>query len=278
MMITRLLSALVLVVVLAVPVTFGPAWVLLVFAMVVVPWCVLELMKATLSKTAHVLGYILMAGSEGLLWYAHQGDFMLLFMVSACTALSIMIAGLYLYEKSKATGRDVAVALSGLIYPAGLCCFVVLLRYAPDGRFWLIFGIVCTFIADGGAYFAGRSLGRHKLSLNLSPEKTLEGLAGGIVASIVFGFIFALCYAKVSQLTTVWEPFIRTYPVWLYIVLGFAIALIGLAGDLTASMYKREFGIKNFGNVIPGHGGMLDRMDSGITVGAALYIILSFII
>jgi phosphatidate cytidylyltransferase len=252
--------------------------VLLAFAMVVVPWCVFELMKATLSKTAHVLGYILMVGSEGLLWYAHQGDFVLLFMVSACTALSIMIAGLYFYEKGKATGRDVAVALSGIVYPAGLSSFVVLVRYAPDGRFWMIFGIVCTFIADGGSYFAGRSLGRHKLSPNLSPEKTLEGLAGGIAASIVFGFIFALCYAKVSQLTTVWEPFIRTYPLWLYIVLGFTVALLGLAGDLTASMYKREFGIKNFGNVIPGHGGMLDRMDSGIPVGAALYIILNYII
>jgi phosphatidate cytidylyltransferase len=277
-MIIRLLSALVLIIVLALPVAFGPAWVVLVFAMIVVPWCAFELMKATLSKTAHVLGYILMVGTEGLLWYAHKGDFMLLFMVSTCTALSIIIAGLYLYEKGWATGRDVAIALSGLVYPSGLCCFVVMLRYAPDGRFWMIFAIVCTFIADGGAYFAGRSLGRHKLSPNLSPEKTIEGLAGGIAASMVFGLIFALCYTKISELTTVWEPLIRTYPVWLYIVLGLAAALLGLAGDLNASMYKREFAIKNFGNVIPGHGGMLDRMDSGITVGAALYIILSFII
>jgi phosphatidate cytidylyltransferase len=277
-MLTRLLSALVMVIVIALPVMFGPAWVVLVFAMVMVPWFVFELMKATLSKTAHVLGYILMVGSEGLVWYAHQVDFVLLFMVSACTALSIIIAGLYLYEKGKATGRDVAIALSGLVYPAGLSIFVVLLRYAPDGRFWVLFGSVCTFIADGGAYFAGRSLGRHKLSLNISPEKTLEGLAGGIAASIVFGFIFALSYPKVSQLTTLWEPLIRTYPMWLFIVLGFAIALLGLAGDLTASMYKREFGIKDFGNVIPGHGGLLDRMDGGITVGAALYIIQSFII
>jgi len=276
-MITRLLSALVLIIVLALPVAFGPAWVLLFLAMIVIPWCVYELMHATLSKSASALGYILMAGTVGCLWYSYQTDFFLLYLFMAGIALSIIIAGLYLFEKEMATGRDVALALSGIIYPIGLFSFWILLRNAPDGRFWMIFGLVCTFISDGGAYFAGKYLGRHKVSPRLSPKKTVEGLIGGIAASMIFGLLLGLGYDRITDSVSMMEPFIRTYPVWLFIILGFLIALLDLAGDLTASMFKREFGIKDFGNIIPGHGGMLDRMDGIIPVGAALYIILSFI-
>jgi phosphatidate cytidylyltransferase len=276
-MITRLLSALVMIVVLALPVAFGPAWVLLVIAMIVVPWCVYELMRSTISKSASVLSYILMAGTEGFLWYSYQTNFMLLFLFSAGVALSLIIAGLYLFEKDMATGRDVAISLSGLVYPIGLFSFWILLRNAPDGRFWMIFGLLCTFIADGGAYFAGKYLGSHKLSPRLSPKKTVEGLIGGIISSIILGLILGLGYEKVAHVWSLLEPFIRIYPVWLFIVLSFAVALLDLAGDLMASMFKREFGIKDFGNIIPGHGGMLDRMDGVIPVGAALYIILSLI-
>jgi phosphatidate cytidylyltransferase len=277
-MITRLLSALVMIIVLAIPVAFGPAWVLLVIAMIVVPWCVYELMRSTISKSASILGYILMAGTEGFLWYSYQANFVLLFLFSAGVALSLIIAGLYLFEKEMATGRDVAISLSGLIYPIGLFSFWILLRNAPDGRFWMIFGLTCTFIADGGAYFAGKYLGKHKLSPRLSPKKTVEGLIGGIAASIIFGLLFAFGYPKLSDLIPYIEPIIRSYPFWLFIMLSVAVALLDLAGDLMASMFKREFGIKDFGNIIPGHGGMLDRMDGVIPVGAALYIILSLII
>jgi phosphatidate cytidylyltransferase len=142
----------------------------------------------------------------------------------------------------------------------------------------MIFGLICTFIADGGAYFAGKYLGKHKLSPRLSPKKTVEGLIGGVAASIILGLVLGLGYEKMTNSCSMLEPFIRSYPVWLFIVLSFAVALLDLAGDLMASMFKREFGIKDFGNIIPGHGGMLDRMDGVIPVGAALYIILSFII
>jgi phosphatidate cytidylyltransferase len=277
-MLTRLISALVMVIVLALPVAFGPAWALLALAMIVVPWCVYELMKATLTKSAMVLAYILMAGTEGLLWYAHKSDFISMALLSAGTALCIIIVGLYLFEKEMAKASDVASALSGLIYPGGLFIFWILLRNAPDGRFWMIFGMICTFIADGGAYFAGKTLGKHKLSPRLSPKKTVEGLLGGIAASILFGIIFGLGYSFLASSTSLWEPFIKAYPVWLFAVLGLTVGLLDLAGDLMASMFKRDYGIKDFGNIIPGHGGMLDRMDGIIPVGAALYIIISLMV
>lgn len=276
-MVKRLISAFVLIAVLAVPVAFGPAWVLLVLGMVVMPWCVYELIRATVSKGAMVLGYILMAGMEGLLWYAYQANFVLLTLLSAAIALSVMIVGLYLFEKKAATGRDVAIAFSGLVYPAGLFIFWIMVRNAPDGRFWMIYGLVCTFIADAGAYFVGKPFGRHKLCPRLSPKKTVEGLIGGICASIILGLAIGLGYAKLTNVLPMFEPLLRIYPAWLFVVLGFVIALLDLAGDLIASMYKREFGIKDFGNIIPGHGGMLDRMDGVIPVGAALYIILTLI-
>jgi phosphatidate cytidylyltransferase len=277
-MLTRILSALVMIIVLGVPVIFGPAWVFLAFAMIGGPWCVYELMKAILPRSAMILGYILMAGTEGLFWYAYKGDFLMISIVSAVAALTIIIVGLYLFERDKAKASDIALAVSGLIYPAGLLAFWILVRNAADGRFWIILGLTCTFIADGGAYFAGRYLGRHKISPRLSPKKTLEGVIGGIAASVLFGVFFGMFYPKLSQTTTLLEPFLKSYPLWLYAVLGIAVALLDLAGDLMASMIKREYGIKDFGNVIPGHGGLLDRADGIIPVGAALYIIISFLI
>jgi phosphatidate cytidylyltransferase len=106
-----------------------------------------------------------------------------------------------------------------------------------------------------------------RLSPRLSPKKTWEGLLGGIAVSIASGIVFTLIYAQIV-------PLQGTYPLWLIVVLGFAIAVLDLMGDLTASMFKREFDVKDMGSLIPGHGGMLDRMDGVIPVGAALYIII----
>jgi phosphatidate cytidylyltransferase len=131
----------------------------------------------------------------------------------------------------------------------------------------MIFGLLCTFLSDAGAYYTGKNLGKIRLSPRLSPKKTWEGLLGGIAVSIVSGIVFTLIYAQIV-------PLQGTYPLWLIVVLGFAIAVLDLMGDLTASMFKREFDVKDMGSLIPGHGGMLDRMDGVIPVGAALYIII----
>jgi phosphatidate cytidylyltransferase len=119
-----------------------------------------------------------------------------------------------------------------------------------QGPALVLFLVVLMWIADSGAYFAGRSLGRHKLAPSISPGKTWEGVFGGLVACAVYALIagnwFSLGNLQLS----------------LFIMLALVTAAISVAGDLFISLLKRQEGIKDSGNLIPGHGGILDRIDS----------------
>jgi len=264
---TRIVSALVLAVVLALPVIFGPPWVFFIVVLLVLPWCIFELMRACLSESARLLGWVVFYGSFPFLWFIWQGKNQAAYLTLSLLALAIIALGLVLFERRQASGREVALALSGLMYPLVLMSFWVNLRMGIDGRFWMIFGLVCTFLADTGAYYVGKNLGRRKLAEHLSPKKTWEGFLGGCAAATVAGVLF-------SRLYPLFDPLSGTYALWMIVLLSLSVAFLDLIGDLTASMFKREFNIKDLGSLIPGHGGMLDRMDGIVPVGAALYIII----
>jgi phosphatidate cytidylyltransferase len=133
-----------------------------------------------------------------------------------------------------------------------------LLHRRGDGSLWVTLSIAVTFVCDTGAYFAGRSLGRHKLAPAISPGKTVEGGVGGLVASLGFTF---LARATFFPALTVRDC----------ILVGLAAGILGPIGDLTESLLKRSAGVKDSGNLIPGHGGMLDRIDAVLFVGAYVY-------
>ena len=126
------------------------------------------------------------------------------------------------------------------------------------GRFYILIPLIVSFSADSGAYFVGVAIGRHKMAPNISPKKSWEGAAGGVVSAVVCMFLYAL----ILQLAFDFE-----------VRYGFAIlcGIMGsvtcILGDLTYSVIKRQTGIKDYGNLIPGHGGMLDRFDSMMIVG-----------
>ena len=123
---------------------------------------------------------------------------------------------------------------------------------------WLV--ILAAFGCDTFAYFTGYFLGKHKMAPNISPKKTWEGAAGGILGSVICCGIFGwLLYGDLGEI------FIHC------MVIGFFGALFGMAGDLIASAFKRKMGIKDYGNLIPGHGGILDRFDSVILVAPFVY-------
>lgn len=134
-----------------------------------------------------------------------------------------------------------------------------------------LYGIIlvfsCSWICDAGAYFVGRALGKHKLAPTISPKKTVEGLIGGILSSVVVNLIFTYAYMAVLSGKGI-ETQIQ--PVLLLVVITLA-TFLGVAGDLNASIIKRQCGIKDFGDLLPGHGGVMDRFDSILFIAPFLY-------
>lgn len=150
-----------------------------------------------------------------------------------------------------------------------ITCFV----YMRD-----IFGVVIGFygmlvslggawLSDTGAYFFGIAFGRHKLAPEISPKKTVEGVFGGIVVALISQLIIAFAYAQVCRYygTPIEIHYLRL------VLVSPLISLISVIGDLSASVMKRQFGIKDFGNIMPGHGGVLDRFDSVLLVVPFVY-------
>ena len=121
------------------------------------------------------------------------------------------------------------------------------------GRSWLLFALLTTFAADSGAYFVGRLIGRHKMAPNLSPGKTWEGAAGGLAAAITAALLMPLLPNEYLNLQLTW---------WQPALIGAAVGIAAPAGDLLESALKRRAGVKDAGHLFPGHGGMLDRLDS----------------
>ncbi len=127
------------------------------------------------------------------------------------------------------------------------------------GIYYLLLLLNFSSVCDMGAYFVGVTLGKHKLCPNISPKKTVEGAAGGILSSVIVTVILALCFNKSILL-----PVILTVP----------FCIIGMIGDLFASAIKRAVGLKDYGNLIPGHGGILDRLDSIIMIVPLLFLLI----
>lgn len=172
-------------------------------------------------------------------------------------------------EIATASGRspylawsDLGLTLGGAIYTGGLIGYAPLLaaqvnRDSPNGAFnWLLMVLLGTAACDTGAYFVGILLGRHKLIPHISPGKTWEGLAGGVLGAIVA----ALALSGLLGLSVVQA-----------IVLGLVVCAAAVSGDLCESLLKRAAGVKDSGHIIPGHGGVLDRIDSILFVLPAVY-------
>ena len=128
------------------------------------------------------------------------------------------------------------------------------------GIYYLLLLLNFSSVCDMGAYFTGVTIGKHKLCPEISPKKTVEGAIGGIVWSMIVTVVLTLCFKKAILL-----PVILTIP----------FCILGMIGDLFASVIKRSVGLKDYGNLIPGHGGVLDRVDSIIMIAPPLFILIT---
>lgn len=163
---------------------------------------------------------------------------------------------------------DVAMLIISLIYIPFMLSHLLFIRRLDFGNIlvWLVF--LGAFMTDSCAFFAGKLFGKHKLCPNISPKKTIEGAVGGVIGCglgfLLFAFIintFISAYIGGAEMSYL-----------LMFILGVIASFVAQIGDLTASLIKRQFGIKDFGKMFPGHGGMLDRCDSIIMVAPVVFI------
>ncbi len=161
---------------------------------------------------------------------------------------------LFKYERGQdGAVLDFGITISGLVYIGWIGSYLIDLRSLPNGAWWVFLALPCVWMADIGAYTIGSAYGRHKIAPRLSPKKSWEGYWAGVFTASLAGMFFSFAY-------TTWGPL--SVPIWQGGLLGLFIGLLTPLGDLGESMFKRQVGIKDSGNIIPGHGGAFDRIDS----------------
>lgn len=184
----------------------------------------------------------------GLPAIAYFGHFALGWMVPL-VALAIPVSLVAAMARSDLKGSlaDWAVSLAGALYIALLLSYFVALRQAEQGLLWMLMAFLCTWACDSAAYLVGRAVGKRKFSPRISPNKTWEGTIGGVIGATLTG----LLAVPLLGLPVLWA-----------LLMGAAVSVAAISGDLAESFIKRQLGIKDSGTLIPGHGGVLDRVDS----------------
>jgi phosphatidate cytidylyltransferase len=215
--------------------------------------------------------FLLVAGAAALVlarqaWgFDHSPDLL------AALALAAMTWHLVDFERGAShSGTDFAVTLGGVTYLGLVGAYLVSLRNLPDGLWWLLISLPAVWIGDSAAYFIGRAYGRHKMAPRLSPKKSWEGYAAGIVGA-------ALAGAGLAALYRVGFHQAPSVTVAAGLVLGLVLGIVTPLGDVGISMMKREMQVKDTGTLLPGHGGVLDRIDSWLWAGVLGYYLALFL-
>jgi len=174
------------------------------------------------------------------------------------SVLLIMIARLFSPRPVDNALEDIASTVLGIFYVALFFAYQIAIRSGWDGKQWLVFLYLIIWASDIGAYSIGIPFGKHRLYEKVSPKKSVEGLAGALVAAM-----------GMALLCRVW--FMPPIGIGEAVGLAFVLAVAGTVGDFVESLFKRAAGIKDSGTIIPGHGGILDRMDSMLFAAPVLY-------
>lgn len=153
-----------------------------------------------------------------------------------------------------------------LLYISFFLSLSIPILYYPKGIYYIVLGLISCYSCDTFAYFVGVAFGKHKLIPEISPKKSIEGSIGGIIGAIIMSGVAGIIYTNY---------FGFNLPFFHYLLLGFFISIFAQFGDLTASMVKRKFHVKDYSDLIPGHGGMLDRIDSLLFTFGILYFYMS---
>jgi phosphatidate cytidylyltransferase len=174
--------------------------------------------------------------------------------------------------------RKLAITFRGVIYIGLFYSFFILIRNLPFGK-ELVFSVLFTIWSlDIMAYLVGMTFGKHKLSPDISPKKTLEGAVGGFCAAVFMSFILSSGVLQDAFPSSVNRFFAIHIGIWHSLVLGAIIGILGQTGDLYESLIKRTYHVKDSSNILPGHGGILDRADSFILLAPVVYYYLAWLL
>ena len=246
-------------------------WLFVVFGAVIIGFTVYELSTAirvagrlTPRVVSIVVGVLVAPVAFFAAYWGHVGvEGLWLATLGAILVVTLWRIG----ELARSTHRtgarnvllDIGAGVFVQVYITFMAGFYLALTGTPGGEWWTLASTIVVVGTDTGAWATGIWIGRHKLAPNISPGKTWEGFAGSIVVAIIAGVLCAWLMLDI--------------PIWIGVVMGVLLALVGTSGDLTESLIKRDLGIKDISSWLPGHGGFLDRLDSILPSAAVAYAI-----
>lgn len=192
------------------------------------------------------------------------------FCMALCAYLAFIMVWLFaipVFTAGETDVTEVSISFMGVTYITVSLSALILLRYGENGAYFYLVPVIAPMICDIFAYFTGKFFGKHKLIPKVSPKKTVEGSVGGTL------FCIAACcvYGAIINGT------VTVMPVWAFAVGGAVISVVSQVGDLIASAIKRHYGVKDYGKIFPGHGGVMDRLDSVIAT-IPLFLIFTYLI
>jgi phosphatidate cytidylyltransferase len=210
-------------------------------------------------KPAYVVAYVSAFGLYSINMFASEYQWYMLWFFG-----TVMMSLLYLFKIEERTLEDAMATITGIFYVIFFSFHVTLVEQTGEYSVlvWLIF--LTAFGTDVMAYFTGYAFGKHKLCPKISPKKTIEGSIGGTAGSVILCGIFGYFFAPTI--------FIHC------IIIGLLGGMVSQFGDLTASIFKRKMGIKDYGHLIPGHGGILDRFDSVLFTAPIIYYYITLVL
>ncbi len=203
-----------------------------------------------------LIGIGLLTLASLLASYHWHGPDMAMFFFAA---IATLILPLFTHKNLQHNLMDSSITIFGVLYIGVALSYLILIRSFPQGEYFVLFVLFVTWAADTGAYYVGKAFGRHPLAPAISPKKTVEGLLGGVAFAII------AVYACRSWVASYDLSMMGCF------ILGSMLTLTGFAGDLAESALKRSAGMKDSSGLLPGHGGMLDRIDSLLFTAPAFY-------
>ncbi len=256
MVIRRIVTGVLLAVFVGVVIWFGEPWFTIV-ACLISALATFEFYRIARNDHVQPLTYLGIAFSILFIINAHSQSYLTLPILLA--AITVIPLTWVIFRKKKDNSFiSWSWTVAGILYIGLMLSYYVSIRSLNDGRWWAYLILACTALCDASAYAVGSTLGKHALASSVSPGKTWEGAFGGMAASILFAVILGICF----QLPVHW---------WQLMVFGIIIGFFSQIGDLVESLLKRNLGTKDSGRLLPGHGGILDRIDSHLIVAPITY-------